>query len=331
MSQNQIRVEKKEKQYRKTGGSGRLNNTLSDQNHLNYSAPGSGRGASSAPPISSNNRSFKKSNNGQGGQSRGTFVSVSTTSSSSNSTAVGVHHVENGNHVYSTLHGVSSPPAADSVPKPSDTSSQKSSRPIPKVPSSQSSSMTSDSTLPSTPSKGGGGKEFSLQFGSISPGVMNGMQVPARTTSAPPNMDEQERNQVRHAAAARTAPAIPVSYAPKQQVPEKHVSSEEKPIAQETNIASKVTRVEVTPVPSSIPPMQPQKPAVRPMAGISMPLPYQQHQPPAGMQFGIPNPQFQTRGSLNNSHPMPMQMPFHIGNPPQQQVFYAWSSTQSYA
>ncbi|XP_021756436.1 eukaryotic translation initiation factor 4G-like [Chenopodium quinoa] len=320
MSQNQIRVEKKEKQYRKTGGGGRLNNTLSDQNHRNYSATGTGRGASSAPPISSNNRSFKKSNNGQGGQSRGTFVSVSTPSSGSNSTAVGVHRGENGNYVQSTLHGISSPPAADSVPKPSDTSSQNSSRPIPKAPSSQSSSMTSDSTLPSTPLKGGG-KEFSLQFGSISPGVMNGMQVPARTSSAPPNMDEQERNQVRHAAAARTAPPIPVSYAPKQQVPEKHVSSEEKPIAQETNTASKVTRVEVTPVPSPIQLMQPQKPAVRPMAGISMPLPYQQHQPPAGMQFVIPNPQIQTRGTLNNSHPMPMQMPFHIGNPPQQQVF----------
>ncbi|XP_021867544.1 eukaryotic translation initiation factor 4G isoform X3 [Spinacia oleracea] len=298
MSQNQIRVEKKEKQYRKTGGGGRLNNTSSD--HLQRSLSATGRPASPVPPLSRNNRSLKKSNNGQGGKPGGKFGPVSPDPIPA---AAGFHCVENGNHVQSTLHAVSSAPAAAVVSKPADTSSQKSSQPIPKAPSSQLSTMISDSTLPSTPSKGEAGKGFSLQFGSISPGVMNGMQVPARTSSAPPNLDVQKRDQVQPAA-ARAPPAIPVSYSPKHQVPEM------------SHTASKITKdlqvSQATSVPSPVEPTQTQKPAVIPMPGKSMPLPYQQQQQ-----------QIQPQGTPNISLQMQMQMPLHIRNPPQvqQQVF----------
>ncbi|XP_057541040.1 eukaryotic translation initiation factor 4G-like isoform X2 [Amaranthus tricolor] len=60
---------------------------------------------------------------------------------------------------------------------------------------SQSSSMSSDSAMSSTPSKGDGVKNFPLQFGSISPSFLNGMQVPARTSLTSPNLDEQKRDQ----------------------------------------------------------------------------------------------------------------------------------------
>jgi len=39
---------------------------------------------------------------------------------------------------------------------------------------------------------------FAFQFGSISPGFVNGLQIPARTSSAPPNLDEQNHHQARH-------------------------------------------------------------------------------------------------------------------------------------
>lgn len=39
---------------------------------------------------------------------------------------------------------------------------------------------------------------FAFQFGSISPGFVNGLQIPARTSSAPPNLDEQNRHQARY-------------------------------------------------------------------------------------------------------------------------------------
>ncbi|KMS99890.1 hypothetical protein BVRB_1g017390 isoform A [Beta vulgaris subsp. vulgaris] len=309
MSQNQTRVEKKEKYYRKTGGV-KPNNTLSDYQYKNISA--TGRGDSSALSLSSN-RSFKKSNNAQGGQSRGELGSVNTTSDT-NSLAAGVYPVKNGNHVQPKLRDG---PAASSTNKTTNSSIHKSSQPVPKALSSQSSSMNLDSTSPSTPPKGEAGKGFPLQFGSISPGFVDGKQVPARTSSAPPDLDEQKHDQMRHAA-AREAPAIPVTSGPKQQVPEKHVSSEQ-PAGQETHIVSKATRdVQMMPVPPLFQSMQSQKPVGLPMTRMPMPLPYQQHQSFVPIQFGGPNPQIQTKGTLNNSIHMPMQIPLNVGNGQQQ-------------
>ncbi|KAL3683609.1 hypothetical protein R1sor_001631 [Riccia sorocarpa] len=54
---------------------------------------------------------------------------------------------------------------------------------------------------------------FSFQFGSIAPGF-TGMQIPARTSSAPPNLDEQKRDQARFEASrgipASKVPAVPI-------------------------------------------------------------------------------------------------------------------------
>jgi len=50
--------------------------------------------------------------------------------------------------------GASNVPAQAAVTKPADSSAQKSNRPLPKAPSSQTTSMTSESTQPCTPAKG---------------------------------------------------------------------------------------------------------------------------------------------------------------------------------
>lgn len=314
MSLNQSRFDKNESQFRKPGG--RSGNSSGGQQR-NYTG-GRGRGgrggpiATTAPPLSTN-QSYKKINNAQGGQSRGNAGPVNTVDFPA---ATGSRPIENGGHVQSTLHA-SNVPAPAAIPKPVvDTSSHKTSRPLPKAPSSQSSSMNSDSALPSTPAKGDGAKGFPLQFGSISPGFMNGMQVPARTSSAPPNLDEQKRDQARRDA-SKAMPAIPLPTAPKQELPKKDVFVTERPITQETNNKAK-RDVQVT---SASPPTQAQKPSALPTAGISVPLPF--HQPTVSMQFGGPNPQIQSQGMPTSSLQMPIQMPLQMGNPSQvpQQVY----------
>ncbi|XP_056684123.1 eukaryotic translation initiation factor 4G isoform X2 [Spinacia oleracea] len=313
MSLNQSRFDKNEPQFRKPGG-GRSGRGSGGQQR-NFPG-GRGRGGGSgpttttAPPVSTS-QSYKKVNNAQGGQSRGNAAPVNT---SDFNAATGLRSVENGAHVQSTLH-VSNAPTPAVIPKPVDVSSQKTSRPLPKAPSSQPSTMSSDSNMPSTPAKGDAAKGFPLQFGSISPGFMNGMQVPARTSSAPPNLDEQKRDQVRRDA-TRAVPAIPLPAAPKQELSNKVVSATEHPVPQETKI--KIKRDVHTA--SASPSAPAQKPSALPAAGISVPLPFQQT---VSMQFGGPNPQIQSQGMPTSSLQMPIQMPLQMGNPSQvaQQVF----------
>ncbi|KAL9228806.1 hypothetical protein vseg_004346 [Gypsophila vaccaria] len=307
MSQNQLRGDKKELQYRKTGVVvGSKHNTGSDFQQRPLSG---GSGSGTASSLSSNpsaGRSFKKPNNGNVGQSRGNSGPVN--SSSDPNTTTGARPVENGSHVQSTVSGASHKPAPAVVSKPAEASNQKSSQPVPKVTSSQTASMTSDSTLPATPSKGDAGKGFSLQFGSISPGFMNVMQVPARTSSAPPNLDEQQRNQALRMA-SKASPASPApSSAPKHSIPNSDAPTE-KPTPQEPRTISVVT--------CAAPPIQAQKPSVIPVAGISMPMQFTQ--PTGPVQFGGPNAQIPSQGIRPNSHPMPMQMPLPMGNPTQVQ------------
>lgn len=317
MSLNQSRLEKNESLLRKPGG-GRSGSSSGGQRRTFSGGRGRGGGGVPGPTtIAPTNRSYKKTDNAQGGNSRGALSPVNTSDSDN---AAGARSVENGGHVQSTLHGVSKAPAPAPahIIKTADTA-QKSSRPLPRAPSSQSSSMTSDSTLPTTPAKGDGGKGFSLQFGSISPGFMNGMQVPARTSSAPPNLDEQKRDQARRDASRAVAPA-PLPSAPKQEVPKKDAApSQQKIVTQEIHAESKTKRDVL--VASVSPPTQPQKPSALPIAGVSMPLPF--HQPTVSMQFGGPNPQIQPQGMATSSLQMPIQVPIQMGNPSQvpQQVF----------
>lgn len=312
MSLNQSRSDKNDSQYRKSGG-GRSGGSSGGQQRTFTGGRGRGGAAPNTAPNLSTNRSFKKNNNAQGVQSRGAAGPVNPSDSN---TAIGAHSLQNGGHVHSTLHGASNVPVQAAVTKPADASAQKSNRLLPKAPPSQATSMNSESAQPSAPAKGDGAKGFSLQFGTINPSFMNGMQVPPRTSSAPPNLDEQKRDQGRRDA-PRAVPSIPLPSAPKQEAPKKDTASCQQPVVQETELKAK-RDVQLA---SVSPPTPPQKPSAIPMAGISMPLPF--HQPTVPMQFGGPNPQIQSQGIPSSSLQMAMQMPLHMGSPSQvpQQVY----------
>lgn len=315
MSFNQSRSDKNETQYRKTGRS-----ASSNQQHRGFSpAYPKGAGAGGPAPSISSNRSFKKSNNNaQGGQSRGNVTTVNPLDSGNASTPRG--GVQNGAHVQPQLHGASETTVTTTAPKQTEPSvQQRSSRAVPKAPASQSASVTSDTRAPNTPVKspGDASKGFSFQFGSISPGLMNGMQIPARTSSAPPNLDEQKRDQARHES-FRPVPSLPTPSVPKHQLPRKDQPSVDQSSAAEAHLQPKTKKdVQVSPTP---PASQTQKPSGPPMTGISMPMPF--HQPPVSVQFGGPNQQIQSQGMTANSLQMPMPIQLPIGSTQVQQPVF---------
>uniref|UniRef100_A0A2P2MSP4 Uncharacterized protein MANES_05G057500 n=1 Tax=Rhizophora mucronata TaxID=61149 RepID=A0A2P2MSP4_RHIMU len=209
MSFNQSRSDKSETpRYQKSGRYASFNQPRSSS-----AAYGKGGGVGGGPapsPSFSSNRSLKKSNNVQGGQSRVYSAAVNSSDSSSASFAA-PRNVQNGAHVQPSLHGgASDAPVASSSPRVTEApAAQRSTPAIPKAPVSQpatmiyvtagqSATVTTDTSVPKTPAKGPAdmSKGYAFQFGSLSPGFMNGMQIPARTSSAPPNLDEQKCNQV---------------------------------------------------------------------------------------------------------------------------------------
>ncbi|CAK9152051.1 unnamed protein product [Ilex paraguariensis] len=215
-----------------------------------------------------------------------------------------------------SLRRASDAPVTCVTVKPTDVSTQNSTRPLPKAPSSNASTVMSDRKEPTTPAKAPGDppRSFPFQFGTISPGFMNGMQIPARTSSAPPNLDEQKRDQARHDS-VRAGPTFPIPSIPKQQLPRKDggpVDQSNTGQAHPMPKAKKDVQVSAAPHVS-----QTQKPSVHPIPGISMPMPF--HQPQVPIQFGGPNPQIQSQRMTGTSLPMPMPMPLPMGNPPQVQ------------
>lgn len=160
-----------------------------------------GAGSSGQPPLSSN-RSFRKPGNGHGGHQR--VVNQPDTTGFQPAPAPGTHqtparpppapqnaavHVpvsasrpqHQDPHVSSSL-SASEKPANPPLPLPKATHAAP--RALPK---------NSNTALPQGGSQGEPSKGFNFQFGSIN---MNGLpQFPARTSSAPPNLDEQKRNQ----------------------------------------------------------------------------------------------------------------------------------------
>ncbi|CAN1272149.1 Eukaryotic translation initiation factor 4G [Linum perenne] len=310
MSFNQSRSDRSDAQFRKSGRSASFNQ------QRNSSGPPHGRGGGPAPspPSSSlpSNRSFKKSSNAQGGQSR---VNAPAANSVDYAHAVAPHNVQNGARIQPPSQGHSDATATSMVSKPTEaTASQRSTRPVPKAPTSHSSSMTSNSTAPTTPAKGDASKSFPFQFGSISPGFMNGMQIPARTSSAPPNLDEQKRDQARHDA-HRSAPANQI---PKQ-LPKKDSSPGNQSNTRESQLAPR-SKMDTQVFPSS-PVSQTQKPSVLPMPMNSLPMPFPQ--PQVSVQFGGPNPQLQSQGVTGNSLQVPIPIPLSMGSAPQvQQSMY---------
>ncbi|XP_022735134.1 eukaryotic translation initiation factor 4G-like [Durio zibethinus] len=319
MSFNQSRYDKSEQQYRKLGRS-----AGSNQQRTSSGAYGKGAGGGPAPSPSlssssslSSNRSFKKFNNAQGGQSR---VNSPAVNSSESSNALASCNIPNGAHVQPQLQGASDAPVASGAAKPVESPpTQRSTRAVPKAPTSQSATMSSDSSSPTTAAKGDTSKAFSLQFGTISPGFMNGMQIPARTSSAPPNLDEQKRDQARRESSFISVPNLPTPVT-KQQLPRKDSVATDQSNSGE---AHPVPNVKKDAQASVAPPAnQTQKPSLLNIPMTSMQMPFH-HQPQVSMQFGGPNPQIQSQSVTATSIQLPMGIPLPIGNAPQvqQQVF----------
>ncbi|KAL8062305.1 hypothetical protein ABFS82_02G137800 [Erythranthe guttata] len=318
MSHNQSRAERSEStQYKKTGRSGSFN-----QRQFSGSVPTKGGGGASSAATNPSSRSFKKNNNnapvGQPG-ARSTVVD------SSNSPAP--HAVQNGAHQQQPPTYISGTPtiSTSSGVKPTDTSTHSISRAVPRAPSSNVSSAPAPSNIsttssepkpPTTPGKapGDASKPVPLQFGSISPGFMNGVQIPARTSSAPPNLDEQKKDQARHES-LRAAVAKPVPSIPNQQFPKKDAGILDQPKAGETQLVSKPKRdAQISSATHH------QSPSRHPIPGMPMQLPY--HQPQVPVQFGGQNLQIQPQAMPGP--PMQMQMPMSlpIGNLPVQHPMY---------
>ncbi|KAL2491341.1 Eukaryotic translation initiation factor 4G [Abeliophyllum distichum] len=313
MSQNQSRAEGNQSaQNRKIGRSG------SSNQQRPYSGNGSNKGGGAAALTSSG--SFKKFNNAKGGQSRaGTVNSDSSTSSE-------VHAIQNSGNQRQPNSGISDSPVASTSAnvKLATAPPQKITRAVPRGPPSNVSTVSShvpaansDFEAPATPAKGDTSGSLSLQFGSISPGFMNGIQIPARTSSAPPNLDEQKRDQARHDS-LRAIPAMATQSIPKQQLPKKDAGVSDQPKAGEAQSVSKLKRD--AQVPSAPPLSQAQRPSVRPMPGMSMQIPFQQ--PHVPVQFGGPNPQMQSQAITGTSLPMSVPMALPLGNSPVQQPMF---------
>ncbi|TQE06354.1 hypothetical protein C1H46_008062 [Malus baccata] len=158
MSFNQSTSDKNKTQYRKTGRS-----ASSNQQHRGYS-PAYPKGTGATASVTS----ISPQVSGMAPAQRG--------------------GVQNGAHAQPQLHGGSDVPIASTAPQTASTAPQtaeasapqRSSRIVPKPPTSQSVSVTSDTRKPTTPAKppGDASKGVAIQPGSISPGFMNGIQPP---------------------------------------------------------------------------------------------------------------------------------------------------------
>lgn len=313
MSYNQSRSDKSDStQYRKS----ERRSTGSNQQRGSSGAYGKGGGPALSPSNAypgGNRSSYKKNNtNAQGGgQSRSAVPNVNTSSvESNNGPTPRSAALQNGSHVQPQLHGPSDMAAA----KPAESSvPHRSNRTVPKAPTSQASSVSSEMAAPRTPTKapGDASNAFSFQFGSLSPGIMNGMQVPARTSSAPPNLDEQKRDQARHDS-YRSAPSMPTPAAPKQQLPRKDMSAVNQSNTGEAQLVPKAKRD--APAPPTHTVGQQQKPPGVPMSGMSMSMPFIQPQVP--VPFGGSNQQLQSQGmTAAASLQMQLPVPLGMGNP----------------
>ncbi|KAF7844991.1 eukaryotic translation initiation factor 4G-like isoform X1 [Senna tora] len=315
MSFNQSRSDKSETLYRKSGRSGGNFNQQQRGSGGTY-VKGGGGGPAPSPSINSGSTqpSNRRANNAHGGQSK---VNPSTVNSAESHSASTGGMIPNGAHLQQ-LPGASDAPATNATAKSTEASSaHKSTRVAPKAPTPRPPAMNSDPAAPTTPAKGDPSKQFAFQFGSISPGFMNGISIPARTSSAPPNLDEQKRDQARHDS-LRPVPSVPT---PPKQLPAARKDSgvADQSNAGETHSVNKAKKDAQLPV---LPPAsQVQKPSV-PLTGISMAMPYH-HQSQASVQFGGPSPQIQSQGMPAASLQMPIPMPLPMGNAAQvqQQVF----------
>ncbi|XP_047956845.1 eukaryotic translation initiation factor 4G-like [Salvia hispanica] len=304
MSHNQSRAERSDStQYRKTGRSGSSNQQR--QFHGGASNKGGG-GAPSNPAGRGYNKKYN--NNAQGGP-RVRSPNVGSDSAG--------HAFHNGPQEQQPTH-VSGTPTNVNL---TDAPAQKTTQTVPRSPSSDVSNeaptsnvsaANSESELPKTPTKGDATGPLGLQFGSISPGCM---QVPARTSSAPPNLDEQKKDQARQNLLRAGGP-VPIPL-PKQPAVKKDAGVPNQTNAREAHPLSRSkrdTQVSVAP-----PVTQIQKPAIHAMPGMPMQMPF--HQPQVSVPFGGPNPQIQSQ-AMPGALPLSMQMALPMGNPQMQQSMF---------
>ncbi|XP_071709008.1 eukaryotic translation initiation factor 4G-like [Rutidosis leptorrhynchoides] len=313
MSANQSRGGKNEpSHYRRSGRSG---NSNPPRNISGGGGKGGGGGnTNTAPPSSASDKSFKKVvSNAQGAQGRGSGPNVNSVFSNS---STGAKAPQNG--ILNASSRGAAVKVADTAVKVADASVQKSNSVLPKAPQSkmvQPGSGPTGTTGPSTPVKGPGeaSMAFSLQFGSISPGVINGLQVPARTNSAPPNMDVQKRDQAGlESLKASTTFQNPTTI-PKQHMLKKDTGQVNKPNVKDACPTSEDKKQ----VPPSAPHVtvhsqKPTGPLIPSIPPISMQMPF--HQSQIHRPFGGPNPQLQPQPRPNTTLPVPLPMHVPVGN-----------------
>ncbi|CAF1845821.1 unnamed protein product [Brassica napus] len=303
MSYNQSRPTDNQ-QYRPTGRSAGYQQQQQQPHRSSAAGYGRGAGAGARPaPASSatvdpSNRSFKKP---QGGQHQPRVNLPPVNHSVSNN--------HNGPNVQSRSQGASGEPVANST-----------SGAIPKAPTSQSPAVNSKINEAQNTVKAVSGdpsKAFAFQFGSLGPDLM---KIPARTSSAPPNMDEQKRAQMQQAS-LKAAPNVPASV-PKNNSPNK--AADNQVMRKEgRNPSSDKADVQVH---HMSPLSQTQKSPITHIRMPSVQTPYQQHpQVPHPVHFGAPpNMHMQPPNVAPTSFQMPMPMGLPMGNTPQiqQQVFF---------
>ncbi|CAL5086182.1 unnamed protein product [Urochloa decumbens] len=280
-----------------------------------------GAGSSGQPPLSSN-RSFRKPGNGHGGHPR--VVSQPDTTGFQPAPAPVPHQTparppvapqNAAAHVpvpaprpqHHDAQVSSSLPASD---KPANAPLPKATHAAPRAPP-----KSTNPPVPQGASKGEPSKGFNFQFGSIN---MNGLpQFPARTSSAPPNLDEQKRNQALLEELKVTPPG-PMQPAPKQQPLQQQQQKQPQQLLQQSqqvphqpqqqqtrkdavgssqpntinpHVPPQLKRdVHASP---SVPNVTSLRPSVQPMPGVQMSIPFHHQPAPVPLQFGGHGPQLQ--------------------------------------
>ncbi|RLM53057.1 hypothetical protein C2845_PMPSC006796 [Panicum miliaceum] len=282
---------------------------------------GKGGGGSSGQPPLSSNRSFRKAGNGHGGHQR--VVSQPDTTGFQPAPAP-VPHQTPARPPVAPQNAAAHVPVP--VPRPqhhdpqlsssSPASEKPANAPLPKATHAapRAPPKSSNPPLPQGASKGESSKGFNFQFGSIN---MNGLpQFPARTSSAPPNLDEQKRNQALLDELKVTPPG-PMQPAPKQQqlhqqkpppqqllqqsqqVPQqpqqqqsrKDAVGSSQPTSVNPHLPSQLKRdAHASP---SVPNVTSLRPTVQPMPGVQMSIPFHHQPAPVPLQFGGHGPQLQ--------------------------------------
>ncbi|KAA8525954.1 hypothetical protein F0562_007946 [Nyssa sinensis] len=316
LSHNQSRAEKNDSYYKKPGG----RPGYSAYQRVSSGGAGKGGGGTGLPPASSNSqfssysannrlywirRVSSKKSHGQGAQSRVTAASANSESNA----------LQNHPRSQPSSAGAFNAPLSDVSVKSADLSCQRSNRAVPRAPSSQSTSGASKATTPATPIKADTLRGVTHQFGSFSPGIVNGMQIPAQTSSAPPNLDEQKRDQARHESLISAA-ILPTSSSSSQKQPREDIEQSEGKVSHPSLQAKRDVRAQVsaTPIVTNT-----QDTSTLPVSGASMAIPFQQSQ--VLMQFGIPSQQIQSQGVTASSLQLPMPLPVGNSSQVRQQVF----------